>query len=82
MKKIMAGMHVVFSICTALAWWGVLYPELTMTPDTYEVIWEKGAVQLDKNMVEWDSDTDIYRMILESDGSSIRFRSKFLECLK
>lgn len=82
MKKKYAGIRIAFTICAALGWWGMLYPELTMTPDTYEIIWEEDmadiAAQTEDNLPEWDFDSDIYRMILEADGSRIRFRSRLL----
>lgn len=76
MKRKWTGIRVVLSICAAIGWWGALYPELTMTPDTYAVVWEDDAVQRIENMVEWDSDSDVYRAVLEADGSRIRLKSK------
>ncbi len=78
MKKKITGIRVVFSVCAALGWWGVLYPELTMTPDTYEVVWEEDAVQSEQNVLEWDSGMDVYHMVLEADGSRIHFKSRLL----
>lgn len=77
MKKKYTGIRVAFTICAALGWWGMLYPELTMTPDTYEVVWEEDAIEKE-SLPEWDLDSDIYRMILETDSSRIRFRSRLL----
>lgn len=79
MKKKLIGIRISFAVCAALGWWGVLYPELTMTPDTYRVVSEEGAVQPDENMVEWDFDNDIYHEILNADRSRIRFRSKLFQ---
>lgn len=77
MKRKWTGIRVALSISAAICWWGILYPELTMTADTYAVVGECGTVQDDEDMIEWNSDNDIYQMLLESDGSKIRFRSKF-----
>lgn len=79
MKKKLTGIRIAFAVCAALGWWGVLYPELTMTPDTYRVVCEDGTVQADENMVEWDFDNDIYREILNADRSRIRFKSKLFQ---
>ena len=79
MKKKLFGIRITFAVCAALGWWGVLYPELTMTPDTYRIVSEEGTVQSDENMVEWDFDNDIYREILNADRSRIRFRSKLFQ---
>lgn len=77
MKKRMA-FRIVACICAAFAWWGMLYPELTLTPDTYEVLDEDGAVHREWNMVEWDFDNEFYRELLKTDSDNIRFKSKLL----
>lgn len=76
MKRKWTKARVIFGICAALSWWGVLYPELTLTPDTYAIVDRNGAVQGTRNMVEWDFNSDLYRSILEADSSNIRFKSK------
>lgn len=78
MKRKWTGIRVVFGICAAFGWWGLLYPELTMTPDTYVVVCEDGTVQKEQNMIEWDFDDDIYWTLLSEDSSRIRFKSKLL----
>lgn len=78
MKRKWTGIRVIVCICAALGWWGALYPELTLTPDTYAIVDEDGTVHREQNMVEWDFNSDIYRTILETDSSNIRFRSKLL----
>lgn len=78
MKRKWTGIRVALSISAAICWWGVLYPELTMTSDTYAVVCERSTVQGDEDMVEWNSDKDIYQTLLQSEGSRIHFRSKLL----
>lgn len=78
MKRKWTGIRVVITLCAALGWWGGLYPELTMTPDTYAVIGEDGFLQGEEEMAEWDSGGDVYRSVLEAGGSRIRFKSRFL----
>jgi len=73
MKKSGIGIRVACGICAAFCWWGLLYPELTMTPDTYEIYREEDLE---------DSEKDIYRMFLEADRHQIRFKSRFLEYLR
>lgn len=69
-------------------WWGVIYPELTMLPSTYEIVYdeqetkEAEAVQTDREVVEWNSDSEIYWKILEADPEQIRFKSRLLTMLK
>lgn len=77
MKRKIA-IRIVIGMCAAYAWWGMLYPELTLTPDTYVVLDEEQIVQEVQNMVEWDLDSDIYRMLLEADSDKICFKSKLL----
>lgn len=70
MKRKWTGIRMVFSICAALGWWGMLYPELTMTPDTYIVVTEEGPVE--------EADGDIYYRMLGAGEGRIRFKSKFM----
>lgn len=71
--------RIVVCICAAFAWWGMLYPELTLMPDTYVMVDENGTVHSDGNVVEWDFGSEFYRKLLETDSDKIRFKSKFLE---
>ncbi len=75
-NKWLLSVRIFLGGCAALGWWGLLYPELTMTPSTYRVVDENGTVLESEEMVEWDFDNDIYWDILEADSSQIRFRSK------
>lgn len=80
-------------ICAAFGWWGVLYPELTMMPDTYRVVREEGtspeesvsqkeqayAENVGGSMAEeWDFDRDIYFEILQAPKGKVRFKSRLL----
>jgi hypothetical protein len=78
MKKKVATFQVVLGICAAIGWWGIFYPELTMTPDTYQVIDQDGTVQKPEDGVQYLFGKDIYTDILEADKSRIHFRSKLL----
>lgn len=81
MKKKLSKVRVLGGICVAFCWWGLLYPELTMTADTYKVFWEEEAVIPEKEMPDWDLEEDVYRMILGTDKGRIRFKSRLLEYL-
>ncbi len=70
------GIRVALCICAVLGWWGFLYPELTMTPDTYQIVDENGQVQEKQEMTEWDFEDNIYWEILQADKSQVRFRSR------
>ena len=75
--KVKAAVKILAVVCAAFGWWGVLYPELTMTPDTYAVIPEE-AVQNSPEVVEWDFDSNVYWNLLEAESSQIRFRSRLI----
>lgn len=77
MKK-WINLRMACGICAAFGWWGLLYPELTMTPDTYEVICEDTSVQIDGKVVEWEFDSDVYWTILNGECEQVRLRSKLL----
>lgn len=80
MKK--KGLRIFICLCAAFGWWGVLYPQLTMTPDTYRVICEGDTVQKEPKVIEWDFDSDIYWSVLNADPGEIRFESKLLQEIK
>lgn len=82
MKKRTIRIRMICGICAAFCWWGLLYPELTMTPDTYHVIWSEDALASGVPLAEWDEESDIYRILLETDTDNIRYKSKLLEYLK
>ena len=41
MKKKRLGIRITIGLCAALGWWGLLYPELVLTPDTVRVVQDK-----------------------------------------
>lgn len=72
----LAAFRMVCTLCVALGWWGMLYPDFTMTPDTYEVVWEDA--ESEHEMQEWDSEEEIYDLLLNADSGRIRFKTKLL----
>lgn len=82
-NKLRIPFRIFITACAALGWWGILYPELTMTPDTYKIVYEDAVsqeyyVQEQGEVVEWDLDSDIYETVLSADRSRLRFRSRLL----
>ena len=75
-KKYLIPIRIMVTACAAFGWWGLLYPELTMTPSTLNVVYEEDSVQ--EMPLEWDLDEDIYFELLEADRSQIRFKSRLL----
>ncbi len=71
-------LHILFCICAALGWWGLLYPELAVTPDACRTVQEEGSAQ-EQEAAEWSFDSNLYTEVLGADRSRIRFRSRVLE---
>lgn len=80
MKKKKSFLRIIVSMCAVLGWWGFLYPELTLTPDTVKVIATESEVQAVRTA--WDFDSNLYQELLNADLSQITFRSKLFTDLK
>ncbi len=78
MKRRWIGLRIVVSLCAALGWWGLIYPELTLTPETVKVSVEDENGELQELPEEWEFDSSLYREILNADRSQITFRSRLL----
>lgn len=80
MKKIWAGIKIAACVCAALGWWGVLYPELVLTADTYRICsdGQDGDGQVLQEGQGFPAKEDIYWTLLKADRDEIRFRSKLL----
>lgn len=80
MKRIWAGMKTTLCICAVLGWWGVLYPELVLTADTYRICDDnRQDIQEEQDTREGQNPPtgqDIYWNLLKADRSEIRFRSR------
>ena len=87
LHRLVQGVRILTVALACYGWWGVIYPELTMLPSTYEIVYEEQAeetktVQKDAEVVEWNSDSQIYWKILETDPEQIHFKSRLLTMLK
>lgn len=71
MKKRLLGIRIAVCVCAAFGWWGALYPELTLTPDTFKVY---GEVPTQEQL----TGAELYRALLEADTGEIHFRSRLL----
>ena len=84
--RLLQGLRVMAIALACYGWWGVIYPELTMLPSTYEIVYDEPGtaetVQKSPEVVEWNSDSQIYWKILETDPEQIRFKSRLLTMLK
>ena len=80
---LLQGVRALAVVLACYGWWGVIYPELTMLPSTYEIVYDDPeTVQKSPEVVEWNSDSQIYWKILETDPEQIRFKSRLLTMLK
>lgn len=75
-KKI--GIRIIAAFCAALGWWGLLYPELTLTPDTVRIICEAEDGSETLSDREWELTDSLYLELLGAERTSIRFRSRLL----
>lgn len=78
MKKKWLGIRMSIGICAALGWWGLLYPELTLTPDTVKVIQLSEDGESLTLSQEWSFDSNLYWDIINAGSDRITFRSKLL----
>ena len=80
MKRIRAIIQITLCVCAVLGWWGVLYPELVLTADTYRICGEnESRGKNKKDDQEASAEKDIYWSLLEADTEEILFRSRLLE---
>lgn len=78
MKRKWIGIRIVLSLCAALGWWGLLYPELTLTPDTIKIVEENEDGEISDLPWEWSFDSELYQTLLNADRDSITLRSRLL----
>lgn len=69
MKKIKNGIRIIAATCAVLGWWGLLYPGLTLTPDTVQAV-------CDEEDGEELTPEHLYLELLRAERGSIRFRSR------
>ena len=83
LHRLVQGVRILTVALACYGWWGVIYPELTMLPSTYEIVYDDPeTVQKSAEVVKWNSDSQIYWKILETDPEQIRFKSRLLTMLK
>lgn len=77
MKKIKDIIRITALLCAMYGWWGLLYPEFTLTADTVKIICEdETGEELSEEEIEIDS--SLYLDLLNAGGKNIRFRSRLL----
>lgn len=78
MKNKRNRFRVIVSLCALLGWWGFLYPELVLTPDTVTVKAEDENGSLSALPDEWNLDSSLYPDLLNAGRDRITFRSRLL----
>lgn len=76
MKKKWLGFRLTAGLCAALGWWGLLYPQLALTPDTVKVSVEDEGGTLSDKTPEWSFDSSLYLELLNADRDQITLRSR------
>ena len=79
MKKKWLKLRTVMTICAALGWWGLLYPEFVLTPETMQVYEENSdGTLVEANHSKFDC-RELYYKLLDADREHITFRCKLWE---
>lgn len=76
MSKKRLGLRITAGLCAALGWWGLLYPELTLTPDTVKVCMEQEDGESLSQPLKWSFDSSLFLDLLNADPDQISFRSR------
>lgn len=80
-KRFQTGLCV-GGMCVALGIWGILYPELSMTPDTYRRVVKASGEEVVEEQEAWDFDAGIYYDILNAPKGSVHFKSRIFKELE
>ena len=75
------GIRIATGICAVLGWWGLLYPQLALTPDTVAVVPSAENGNFDEQSLKWDFDGSLYLDLLSAGPDKIIFRFKIFKDL-
>ena len=78
MKRKWMGLRIIISLCAMFGWWGFLYPELVLTPDTVTVSQADETGNLLILSDQWNGNGNLYLDILNAGRDKVSFRSKLL----
>lgn len=67
--------------CLYVCWWGLLYPELVVNPDTCRVVDGETEEEILAQAGQMSAGM-LYQALLEADRDQIRYRSRLLELLE
>ncbi len=77
-------LRAVLTLCAALGWWGVWFPELAVWADIVCVAEEdetNTSVQAGENVVECEAAREIYDDLLYADKDQIQVKSRLLQLI-
>ncbi len=75
-------LRAVLSLCVALGWWGIWFPELAVWAEAVCVVEEDSestAVQSGEKVVECETAREIYDGLLHADRKQIQVKSRLLQ---
>ena len=85
------SLQIMLTLCALWGWWGMLYPEFTLTEDTYRVVYEADdevnttapqsaseSTLIENAEVAQESPRELYQRMLHAPKGQLRFRSKLL----
>ena len=67
------SLQIMLTLCALWGWWGILYPEFTLTEDTYRVVYDEDDAEIAE-----ESPRELYLRLLYAPKGQVRFRSKLL----
>lgn len=67
-------------VCLYVCWWGLLYPELVVNPDTCRMVDGETGEEVLEQAGQMSAGL-LYQALLEADRDQIRYRSRLLELL-
>lgn len=67
------SLQIMLTLCALWGWWGILYPEFTLTEDTYRVVYDEDDAEIAE-----ESPRELYLRLLHAPKGQVRFRSKLL----
>ena len=74
-------LRITTGLCAVLGWWGLLYPQLVLTPDTVSVISATEDGSFEEQSIKWDFDGSLYLDLLNAGPDRITFRFKIFKDL-
>ena len=69
-------------ICLYVGCWGLVYPDLLITPDTCNVVCEDGTGEETQKQAGRMTAEQLYQALQEAVPGQVRYRSRLLELLQ